>query len=75
MDPQFKILDQIDPKGRIKAYISQAGRAHDPSYQARQSKIAVGSGGVLGAGLMQGKQKILKAGLPRPLADRLGIGR
>ncbi len=31
----------------------------DTSYQVRQSKIAVGSGGVLGLGLMQGKQKIL----------------
>jgi cell division protein FtsW len=31
----------------------------DTAYQARQSKIAVGAGGVLGVGLMQGKQKLL----------------
>jgi cell division protein FtsW len=59
VDPQGTILDQIDPEGRIKNYMHRASTAHDPSYQARQSKIAVGSGGVLGAGLMQGKQKIL----------------
>lgn len=59
IDPQGVLLDQIDPGGRIKNYMHQAATAHDPSYQARQSKIAVGAGGVLGAGLMQGKQKIL----------------
>ena len=31
----------------------------DASYQPRQSKIAVGTGGVLGVGLMQGKQKLM----------------
>ena len=31
----------------------------DAGYQGRQSKIAIGSGGPLGLGLMQGKQKIL----------------
>jgi cell division protein FtsW len=58
-DPEFKILDRIDPQGRLKNYMHRTATAHDPGYQARQSRIAVGSGGVLGAGLMQGKQKIL----------------
>ncbi len=59
VDPQGQILDRIDPQGRLKNYMHRAATAHDPSYQARQSKIAVGSGGVLGAGLMQGRQKVL----------------
>jgi cell division protein FtsW len=33
--------------------------SRDPGYHARQSRIAVGSGGVLGMGLMQGEQKLL----------------
>ncbi len=59
VDPSGELLDKVDPAGRIKNYMHRAATAHDPSYQARQSRIAVGSGGVLGAGLMQGKQKIL----------------
>jgi cell division protein FtsW len=59
VDPNYEMLDKIDPAGRIKNYMHRAATAHDPSYQARQSKIAVGSGGPLGIGLMQGKQKIL----------------
>jgi cell division protein FtsW len=59
VDPQYKLLDRVDPQGRVKNYIHRSSTAHDPSYQVRQSKIAVGSGGVLGVGLMQGKQKIL----------------
>lgn len=59
VDPGFKVLDRIDPEGRVKNYIHRSATAHDPDYQVRQSKIAVGSGGILGAGLMQGKQKIL----------------
>ncbi len=59
VDPHGELLDRLDPAGRVKNYMHRAATAHDPSYQARQSKIAVGSGGVLGVGLMQGRQKIL----------------
>ena len=59
IDPHGEILDRIDPQGRMKNYMHRAATAHDPSYQARQSILAVGSGGVLGAGLNNGKQKIL----------------
>lgn len=58
VDPEYKLLDKIDPSGKIKTYVHRSASAHDPSYQVRQSKIAVGSGGVLGVGLMQGKQKL-----------------
>lgn len=59
VDPEYKLLDKLDPSGAVKGYIHRSASAHDPSYQVRQSKIAVGTGGVLGVGLMQGKQKLL----------------
>jgi len=59
VDPEYKYLDLVDPGGRIKKYLGQSVTTRDTSYQPRQSKIAVGSGGALGLGLMQGKQKIL----------------
>lgn len=59
VDPSYKLLDRVDPSGGIKRYIQQSAAAHDPGYQVRQSKIAVGTGGVAGLGLMQGKQKLL----------------
>lgn len=58
VDKDHKLLAKIDRDGRIENYLHEAS-THDPTYQARQSRIAVGSGGVLGVGLMQGKQKLL----------------
>jgi cell division protein FtsW len=58
-DPEYKLIDTVDPDGKIKKYISQSVTTRDAGYQVRQSKIAIGSGGPLGLGLMQGKQKIL----------------
>ncbi|HME05679.1 MAG TPA: putative peptidoglycan glycosyltransferase FtsW [Bryobacteraceae bacterium] len=57
-DPEYRVLDTIDPGEHIKKYISQSNTTRDAAYQPRQSKIAVGSGGALGLGLMQGLQKI-----------------
>ena len=58
VDPNFKIVDVVNPGGEIRTYVKRAQNS-DPTYQPRQSRIAVGSGGVLGVGLMQGKQKLL----------------
>lgn len=58
-DPQYKMVDALNPGGQLKAYVHSSLATRDPSYQVRQSKIAVGAGGVLGAGLMEGKQKLL----------------
>ena len=58
-DPEYKLISLIDRKERIKKYVSESLTTRDPGYQVRQSKIAVGSGGITGLGLMQGKQKIL----------------
>lgn len=58
VDPQFKIVDFVNPGGELRAYAKRA-QNRDPKYQPLQSRVAVGSGGVLGAGLMHGKQKLL----------------
>lgn len=59
VDPDHKILDKVDPNGYIKTWAKRSVTTQDAGYQVRQSLIAVGSGGVVGAGLMQGKQKLL----------------
>jgi len=59
VDPGYKIVDAIDSSGRIKNYLHSSLTTRDTGYQAEQSKIAVGAGGPLGLGLMQGKQKLL----------------
>jgi cell division protein FtsW len=58
-DPEYKLVGRFDPEGRIKKYVNESVTTRDASYQVRQSKIAVGSGGAFGLGLMLGKQKIL----------------
>jgi cell division protein FtsW len=58
-DPQYTLLAKFDPKGHVKDYLNQSLVAKDTNYQVEQSKIAVGSGGEIGLGLMQGKQKLL----------------
>jgi len=59
VDPDNKIISKIDPSGMIRAYVDRSSAVRDPGYQGRQSKIAVGTGGIFGIGLMQGKQKLL----------------
>jgi len=59
VDKDHKLLAQIDPKGRILEYAHQTASTSDPGYQQLQSKIAVGSGGFAGAGLMESRQKLL----------------
>jgi cell division protein FtsW len=58
VDPEYKIISKFDPGGHIKAYVGQSFATTDPDYQIRQAKIAIGSGGVLGLGIMQGRQKL-----------------
>ncbi len=59
IDPEYKLIDKVNPGGQLKTYVHSSLATRDTAYQARQSKIAVGSGGALGIGLMQGKQKLL----------------
>ena len=59
VDPGYTFISRIDPGGHIEQYLHQSLTSRDTSYQAEQSKIAVGTRGVAGAGLMEGKQKLL----------------
>ncbi len=59
VDPDYSKIETIDPGGRLKAYMLRSTSVRDASYQPRQSRIAVGTGGVFGLGLMQGKQKLM----------------
>jgi cell division protein FtsW len=58
VDPQYKIVDKIDKRGWIRAEMKKSITAKDTNYQSEQAKIAVGSGGPMGVGLMQGRQKL-----------------
>ena len=58
-DPEFKIVQRFDPQGRVKARLERSLTTRDTNYQLQQSQIAVGAGGPLGLGLMNGKQKLL----------------
>jgi cell division protein FtsW len=67
VDRDHKLLAAIDPHNHILDYARKTASTSDPGYQQLQSKIAVGSGGVLGVGLMESKQKMLY--LPEPHTD------
>jgi cell division protein FtsW len=59
VDPEFKVVNKFDPKGRVKAQLEKSLTSRDTNYQGLQSKIAVGAGGPLGVGIMNGRQKLL----------------
>jgi cell division protein FtsW len=58
VDPQLKLVDKIDTHGWIRAQMKKSITAHDTNYQIEQAEIAVGSGGLVGVGLMRGIQKL-----------------
>ena len=58
VDPEFKSIDAVDYGGHIRQYMQKSLATRDTGYQARQAKIAIGSGGPIGLGPMQGKQKL-----------------
>ncbi len=58
VDPEYKLLEMVGLKEKVKRYAESSNSSRDPGYQVRQSKIAVGSGGLTGLGLMRGKQKL-----------------
>jgi cell division protein FtsW len=59
LDTSHVLLAKLDPSGKLLGYARQTAATSDPGYQQRQSKIAVGSGGVTGVGLMESRQKLL----------------
>jgi cell division protein FtsW len=59
LDPGYKLVEQIDSRfhAGLQAYLKRSLTTKDTSYQSEQAKIAVGSGGLVGQGLMRSKQK------------------
>lgn len=57
-DPEYKKLEQFEWGRQVKEYLSRSLHTRDPDYHLRQSKLAVASGGLLGQGLTDGKQKL-----------------
>jgi cell division protein FtsW len=58
-DKDHKLIRKIDPHGWVEKQAKGTVATSDPGYQQRQAKIAIGSGGLTGVGLMQSKQKML----------------
>ena len=58
-DPQFTFISRIDPRGTIKTQMERTLATRDTNYQLQQSQIAVGSGGPLGVGLANSRQKLM----------------
>lgn len=67
VDPNYTLIDMVDTHHRIQDYVTSSTSIRDASYQPRQSKIAVGTGGIFGVGLMQSRQKLMF--LPEPHTD------
>lgn len=59
VDPDYSVIEKIDTGGVLRAYVQRSTSISDPTYQPRQSRIAVGTGGILGVGLMEGRQKLM----------------
>jgi len=57
-DPQYETLQKFEWGRKVKAYLDRSVHTRDPDYHLRQSRLAVGSGGLLGQGLTNGKQKL-----------------
>ena len=57
-DPQYQTLEKFEWGRKVKAYVDRSVHTRDPDYHVRQSKLAVASGGLLGQGLTNGKQKL-----------------
>ncbi len=68
-DPEFKLIDKVDKWGWVRGQMAKSITTRDPSYQPLQARIALGSGGPAGLGLMQGRQKLMY--LPEAHTDEI----
>ncbi|MBK5290369.1 MAG: cell division protein FtsW [Acidobacteriia bacterium] len=59
IDPGYKVLVYADPGKKMLTYANSGSSVQDTGYHVIQSKMAIGSGGLTGAGLMMSKQKLL----------------
>jgi cell division protein FtsW len=59
VDPDYSKIELIDSHHWVRDYVASSTTIRDASYQPRQSKIAVGTGGFFGVGLMRSRQKLM----------------
>jgi cell division protein FtsW len=59
VDPDYSKIELVDTHHWVREYVQRYTSIRDAKYQPRQSRIAVGTGGVFGVGLMQSKQKLM----------------
>ena len=59
VDPNLKMIRTIHPEWADNYEAQNRLKGRDASYQVTQSVVAFGAGGLTGAGLMEGKQKLL----------------
>lgn len=59
LDPDYSKIEVIDTHHWIRDYVASSTSIRDATYQPRQSKIAVGTGGIFGVGLMRSRQKLM----------------
>jgi cell division protein FtsW len=81
-DPQKTWVQKLPPtvKEKLDSYMATSKAPRNMGHQVDSSMIAVGSGGILGKGLMQGRQKV--RALPEAhndfifavIAEELGLG-
>ena len=57
--PLADLIAKFDTQGKIKAQMEKSLATRDTNYQLQQSQIAVGSGGPVGVGLANSRQKLM----------------
>lgn len=58
VDPELKKVARLGLREVVQPYLAKSKGARDPNYHAKQSVVAVGSGGLFGLGLMKGEHKL-----------------
>jgi len=59
VDPNYTVIELVDTHHWVRNYVTASTSIRDARYQPLQSKIAVGTGGIFGVGLMQSRQKLM----------------
>lgn len=59
LDPDYSTIELLDTHHWVRSYVTSSTSVRDARYQPLQSKIAVGTGGIFGVGLMQSRQKLM----------------
>jgi cell division protein FtsW len=58
-DPEFKRISATEVGRKVLNYAQSGSKVQDTKYHGLQSRIAVATGGVMGLGLMNSKQKLM----------------